>query len=119
MNMPKKAPKTIDEYLLTIPEDTRAKLVKIKKLIQKEAPKAEEAMTYGVPSFKLNGNLVNYAAFKNHIGLYASPSTLKHFKKELAGYKQAGSTIRFPLDEPIPYELIKKIVRFRVKENKK
>lgn len=102
----------IDKY----PKDVKLILNKIRAAIHKAAPKAEEAMGYGVPAFKLNGNLVFFAGFKKHIGFFpGGGSAMKKFKKELAEYEQSPGTIRFPLDKPIPYSLITKIVKFRVK----
>ena len=95
----------------------RAVLEKLRTLIQKAAPLAEETMSYGVPAFKLNnGNLVMYAAFKNHIGIYPEPDTILAFTKELAGYKTAKGSIKFMLDEPTPYPLIKKIITYKYKK---
>lgn len=89
-------------------------LLKIRKLILKAAPLATEAMSYGVPAFKLNGILIMYAAFTNHVGIYPEPQTIKAFKKELMDYEISKGTIRFKLAEPIPYRLIEKIVKYRV-----
>lgn len=114
---PKYMISTIDEYISQFPKDVQMILNKIRQLIKECAPKAEEAFAYGIPTFKLNGNLVHFAAFKKHIGFYPTPSGIKQFKKELSNYKTAEGTIRFPIDEPIPYDLIKKIVKYRVKEN--
>jgi len=106
----------IDEYIEQFPEEVQKVLQKVRRTIKKEAPNATEAMGYGVPTFKLNGNLVNFAAFKNHIGIYPGPDAIKAFKKELAGYKTSTGTIQFPLAKPIPYDLIRDIIRYRVKE---
>jgi len=110
---------TIDEYIAQFPKEIQEILSKIRSLISKEAPTAEEAMTYGIPTFKLNGNLVHFAAFKKHIGFYPTPSGIEAFKKELTEYEISKGTVRFPLDKPIPYVLIKDIVKFRVAENAK
>ncbi len=107
----------IDEYIASFQNDIQEILQKIRRLIQKTAPDATEAMSYGVPAFNLNGNLVLFAAFKKHIGLYPEPSGIEAFKKELSEYETAKGTIKFPLDRPIPYDLVKKIVKYRVKEN--
>lgn len=88
---------------------------KIRKLIQETAPSATEAISYGVPAFKLNGNLVLYAAFKKHIGIYPGPEIIDVFAKELVGYETAKGTIKFKIDDSMPYDLIKKIVKYRVK----
>lgn len=86
-------------------------------MVRKAAPEAEEAISYGIPTFKLHGNLVHFAAFKNHIGFFPAPSGIAAFKKELAAYKGAKGSVQFPLDQPLPLALITKIVKFRVKEN--
>ena len=117
MTMDKKTPQNIDEYIADFPEDIQAILQKIRALIREAAPEAEEAISYQMPTFKLNGNLVHFAAFTKHIGLYPTPSGTEAFKKELLPYKSGKGSIQFPLDQPIPYELIKEIVAFRVKEN--
>lgn len=109
----------IKKYIEKFPKAVQEKLKKIHKIISEEAPKAKEAMGYGVPTFKLNGNLVNFAAFKKHIGFYPMPSAIKKFEKELKEYETATGTIKFPFEKPVPYELIRKIVKFRVKEQKK
>jgi len=110
--------KTIDEYIAGYPKDIQAILKKIRITIQNAAPKATETINYGIPTFQLNGNLVHFAAFKNHIGFYPAPSGIEKFKKELSVYEGAKGSIKFPLDKPIPYTLIAKIVEFRVKENR-
>ena len=92
----------------------------MRETIQKAAPTAKEAILYAIPTFKLNGNLVHFAAFKNHIGFYpGGTSAIQTFKEELAPYKQGKGSVQFPLDKPIPFELVKKIVKFRVKQNQK
>ncbi len=111
------APANIDEYIATFPKDIQAKLQKIRATIKKAAPKAEEAIKYQIPTFTLNGNLVHFAAYKNHIGFYPAPSGIEAFKKELAPYESGKGTLKFPLDEPIPYGLITKVVKYRVKKN--
>ena len=111
------APKTIDEYIAGFPPDVQEILQKIRQTIRKAAPGAEETISYQMPTFKLKGNLVYFAGFKNHIGFYPVPTGIDKFKKELAAYKQGKGSIQFPLDQPIPYSLISKIVKFRVKEN--
>ena len=112
-----KAPKTIDDYMAGFPKDVQAILQKIRRTIRKAAPEAEEAISYQMPTFKLKGNLVHFAAFKNHIGFYPTPTGTEKFQKELAVYKGGKGSIQFPLDQPIPFGLITKIVKFRVKEN--
>ena len=108
----------VDAYIKTYTAEVRKILEKVRKTIHKAAPGAGEAMKYGIPTFTLNGNLVHFAAYKNHIGFYPSPPAIKVFKKELAGYEQSKGAIRFPLDKPIPYVLITKITKHRVEEVK-
>jgi uncharacterized protein YdhG (YjbR/CyaY superfamily) len=110
---------TIDEYIRTYPSNIQGILEKMRQIIKKAAPDAVEAISYQMPTFKLNGkNLVHFAAFKNHIGFYPIPSGIEAFKKELSPYKQGKGSVQFPLDEPIPLDLVEKIVKYRVKENK-
>lgn len=111
------APQNIDEYIAGFPPDIQAKLEKIRAAIRKAAPDAEEAIKYMIPTFTLQGNLVHFAAFKNHIGFYPAPKGIEAFKDELAEYEGGKGTIQFPLDKPIPYALIGKIVKFRVQDN--
>ena len=113
----KSAYTTIDQYIATFPVDVQTILKKVRATIRKAAPKAEETINYQMPTFKLNGNLVHFAAFKSHIGFYPVPTGIEKFKKELAPYPQGKGSVQFPLDRPIPYALIEKIVKFRVKEN--
>ena len=119
MDTNRKAPKTIDEYIAGFPKDVQQILEKIRKTIHEAAPEAEEAISYQMPSFKLKGNLVYFAAFKKHIGFYPIPSGIEKFKVELSVYKQGKGSVQFPLDKPIPYGLINRIVKFRVGENLK
>lgn len=110
---------SIDEYIKLHPTKVQKILQKIRQTIQKAAPKALETISYGIPTFDLNSHhLVHFAAFKKHIGFFPTSSPIPIFKKELIGYKTSKGTIQFPLDQPIPYDLIKKIVLFRIKENK-
>ena len=109
--------KTIDEYIASSPKDVQAILKKIRETVKKAAPDAEETINYGIPTFTLKGNLVHFAAFKTHIGFYPTPSGIEKFKKELSVYEGAKGSVKFPLDKPIPYALITRIVKFRVKEN--
>ena len=115
--MQTKTAKDIDEYIAGFPKDVQKILSKIRSTIKKAAPKAEEAISYQIPTFRLNGNLIHFAAYKNHIGLYPAPRAVEKFKKELERYGSSKATIKFPLDEPVPYDLITKIVEFRVKQN--
>jgi uncharacterized protein YdhG (YjbR/CyaY superfamily) len=114
-----KKPGTIDEYISGFPQEIQAILQKIRKTIKEAAPEAQEAISYQMPTFKLKGNLVHFAAFTNHIGFYPVPSGIEKFKTELSIYKQGKGSVQFPLDKPIPYDLIRKIVEFRVIENLK
>ncbi len=112
------APKTIDEYIAGFPNDVQEILEKIRRTIRKAAPDAEETIKYQMPTFTLKGNLVYFAAFKKHIGFYPPTSTgSAKFKKELSVYEGAKGSLRFPLDKPIPFGLISRIVKLRVKEN--
>jgi len=109
---------TIDEYVKTFPDDIQEILTAVRDQIKKAAPSAVKAISYQMPTFKLNGkNLVHFAAFKNHIGFYSTPSGTEKFKKELSKYKTSKGTAQFQLNEPIPFDLISKIVKFRVIEN--
>lgn len=108
---------TIDEYILQFSPHVQAILNKLKNVIKEAAPDAEEKISWKMPTFVLSGNLVHFAAFKNHIGFYPGPSGIEAFKSELSNYKGAKGSVQFPLDKPLPYELIGKIVIFRVAEN--
>ena len=110
--------KTIDDYIAEFAGPVQKLLRQMHSVIKEEAPEATEAISYAMPTFKLNGNLVHFAGYKNHIGFYPAPSGILAFEKELAGFKTSKGAIQFSLDKPLPTELIKKIVRFRVKENK-
>ena len=111
------APTNIDEYIAGFPPEIREILEKVRTTIREAAPGAEEAIKYQLPTFTLKGNLVHFGAFKQHIGFYPTPSGTEEFKKELSAYEGAKGSVRFPLDKPIPFSLISKIVKFRVKEN--
>jgi uncharacterized protein YdhG (YjbR/CyaY superfamily) len=117
MKSGRKTFKNIDKYLSTISKDLRIKLQQIRETIHKAAPKGEEVISYNIPAFKQNNVLVYFAAFKDHIGFFPTSKPIVVFKKELSKYKTSKGTIQFPLDEPIPYSLIKKITKFRVKED--
>ena len=108
---------SIDEYISGFPKDIQKVLQEIRNTIRKAAPDAEETINYAIPTFKLNGNLVHFAAFQKHIGFYPAPSGIDAFKKELSAYEGAKGSVQFPLDQPIPLALITRIVKFRVKEN--
>jgi uncharacterized protein YdhG (YjbR/CyaY superfamily) len=108
---------SIDEYIATFPKEIQKILEELRATIKDAAPEAEEKISYQMPTFALEGNLIHFAAFKNHIGLYPTPSGTQAFKRELSIYQGAKGSIKFPIDKPLPLELIKKIVMFRVKEN--
>lgn len=110
-------PKTIDEYISQWPADIKDRLESMRETIQKAAPKATEAISYGMPAFNLNGYLVYFAAYKSHIGFYPVPSGLKAFEKELSVFKTGKGSVQFPHDNPLPLALVTKIVKFRVQEN--
>ena len=111
---------SIDEYIATFPEEIQKILEELRAVIKAAAPKAEEKISYQMPTFTLNGgNLVHFAAFKKHIGFYPTPSGTEAFQKELSVYKGAKGSVQFPLDKPMPLKLIRKIVKFRVAENSK
>jgi len=107
----------VDTYIETFPEPVRAYLQEIRTLIREVAPEAEECLNYNIPTFKLKGNLVHFAGYKKHIGFYPTPSAMSAFDAELSGYKRAKGSVQFPLDQPLPIDLIRRMVEFRVKEN--
>ena len=111
------APKNIDDYIAEFPQDIQERLQLMRATIRQAAPKATEAISYQMPTFKLDGNLVHFAAFKNHIGFYPVPTGIEAFKKELSVYKTAKGSVQFPHNQPLPLKLITRIVKFRVKEN--
>ncbi len=112
-----KQPVTIDEYISTCPSEAQKLLEKMRKTIKESSPGAEETISYQIPTFRLNGqNLVHFAAFKDHISFFPTSSGREAFSKELSGYKGGRGTIQFPLGKPIPFALVRKIVKFRVKE---
>ncbi|HEY0739350.1 MAG TPA: DUF1801 domain-containing protein [Herpetosiphonaceae bacterium] len=117
MNTDQTAPTTIDEYIAGFPQDVQAMLEQVRATIKAAAPEAEETIKYQMPTFMLKGNLVYFAAFKKHIGFYPVPSGIEAFKDELAVYKQGKGSIQFPLDQPLPLDLISRIVKWRVQEN--
>lgn len=110
---------SIDEYIAAFPQEIQIILQEIRAVIKESAPKAEEKISYQMPTFFLNGNLVHFAAFKKHIGFYPTPSGTEAFQKELSIYKGAKGSVQFPLDEPMPLKLISRIVKFRAAENLK
>jgi len=117
METNKSTPKDIDQYIARFPADVQEILEKIRLTIREAAPEAKEKISYQMPTFTLEGNLVHFAGYKKHIGFYPTPSGIEKFKKEISVYKWAKGSVQFPLNQPIPYELISKIVTFRVKEN--
>ncbi len=109
---------TVDDYIAGFPKKTQSILKKIRNLILSNAPDAAESMAYAMPAYKTKGKpLVYFAAYKNHIGFYATPTGHKAFEAELSAYKQGKGSVQFPLNKPMPYDLIARIVKFRVKEN--
>src|SRR5512145_406013 len=105
--------KDIDQYIALFPKEVQEVLGKLRSTIKETAPDATEAISYGIPTFKLNGNLVHFAAYKNHVGFYPGAEAIVVFEKELAPYKQSKGTVQFPIEEPIPYDLVKRIVEYR------
>jgi len=112
----RKASETIDSYIAAYPKDVRILLQELRKAIRLSAPGAEETISYQMPAFRLNGILVYFAAFKNHIGFFPTASAVEAFKKELSPFDTSKGTIRFPLDKPVPLALVKRIVKYRVKQ---
>ncbi len=109
---------TIDEYIATFPAPIQELLQQVRATIKAAAPEATEKISYQMPTFFLNGNLVHFAAFKNHIGFYPAPRGIEAFKEELDQYKGAKGSVQFPLDQPMPLDLIRRIVEFRADENR-
>jgi|SRR5512137_23718 uncharacterized protein YdhG (YjbR/CyaY superfamily) len=108
----------IDDYISEFPADVQVLLKKIRKIIKEAAPEAVESIAYGMPAYKTNGKpLVYFAGFRNHIGFYATPTGHKQFSAELSKFKQGKGSVQFSLDKPVPFDLIKRIVEFRVVEN--
>lgn len=108
---------TIDEYIALFPEDVQKKLKELRKVIKAAAPDAVEKISYQMPTFFLEGNLVHFAAYKNHIGFYPAPRGIEAFAEELSIYESSKGTAKFPIDKPLPLDLVSKIVKFRVTEN--
>lgn len=109
--------KDTDEYIARFPAEVRVILDELRATIKKAAPEARESISYQMPAYALNGPLVYFAAYKNHIGFYPTGSGIENFKNELSAYSGSKGTVRFPLDQPLPFDLITKMVKFRVKEN--
>lgn len=119
MKSDKPHPKNIDDYISVFPPEIRLLLEEIRQTIRDAAPEATEAISYQMPTFKLNGNLIHFAAFKNHIGLYPAPTGIEAFRKDLSVYKSGKGSVQFPITDPLPLDLITRIVRFRVDEVRK
>jgi uncharacterized protein YdhG (YjbR/CyaY superfamily) len=110
---------TIEEYIASFPPDVQEKLRGIRTVIRRAAPDTEEAIRYGIPTFRQNGsNLVHFAAFKDHLGFFPTSSGVEQFQKELSSYRISKGTIQFPLDKPVPYDLVERITLFRAGENR-
>jgi uncharacterized protein YdhG (YjbR/CyaY superfamily) len=116
MKMRKKY-ETIDQYIAGFPTDVQAMLQEIRKTIKKAAPEAVEKISYGIPTFFLKSNLVHFGGYKNHIGFYPGSGAINQFKEELSAYEQSKGTVRFPLDKPVPLDLIRRVTEVRVREN--
>ncbi|OPZ84152.1 MAG: hypothetical protein BWY74_04279 [Firmicutes bacterium ADurb.Bin419] len=110
---------SVDEYILQFPNEVQEILQELRRLVKDTAPEAEEKISYQMPTYYLHGNLVHFAAYKNHIGFYPTPTAIEAFKKELSNYKGAKGSVQFPINKPMPFDLIRKIVEFRVSENKR
>ncbi len=116
--MPRPKPTSIDEYIARFPKETQKVLKLIRATIRKAAPRAEETISYAIPAYKLDGKaLIYFAAFTNHVSVYPAPRGKDEFRDELAKYKGVKGTVQFPLDKPVPNDLITRIVKFRAKEN--
>lgn len=118
MDGEKQAPTTVDEYISAYSEAVQQSLQAVREAVRGAAPEAEEAISYGVPTLRLNGNLVSFGASKNHIGFYPTPAAIEAFQERLAPYKGAKGSVQFPYDQPLPLELIADIVRFRAEQQK-
>ena len=112
----KQAPANSDEYIEAYPDDVQAILREMRRVIREAAPQAEEVMSYGVPGFRQKKNLVQFGAAKNHIGFYPTPAAIEAFKQQLAPYATSKGAIQFPLDQPIPYDLVREITEYRVRQ---
>lgn len=110
---------TIDEYILQFPSEVQVILRELRQVIKETAPEAEEKISYQMPTFYFHGNLVHFAKHKNHIGFYPTPTGIEAFKKELSVYKGAKGSVQFPMDKPLPLELIREIVKYRIDENQR
>jgi len=119
MDNRKKEFTSIDEYIATFPNDVQKILQELRATIKAAAPDAQEKISYQMPTFFLKGNLVHFAAYKNHIGFYPTPSGIEKFQKELSKFEGAKGSVQFPINQPLPLDLVQKIVEFRVIENLK
>ena len=108
---------TVEKYIASQPADLQERLIALRKFIRNLVPEAGEKMAYGIPTFTLRGNLVHFAAYRSHIGFYPGSEAVEHFMPELGSYQTSKGTIQFPLDNPLPYDLIERIVRFRVEKS--
>ena len=117
MESSKTAPSTIDAYIQMFPGNVQALLESLRRAIREAAPEAEETISYQIPTFKQNGILVHFAAFKNHIGFYPTPSGIEAFREELSAYESSKGSVKFLMDQELPLDLVSRIVRFRVQEN--
>ena len=117
MEKAKVVPETVDQYIAAFPADVKKRMQQLRKTIKAGAPKADELISYQMPGYKYFGMLVYFAAYKNHIGFYPGTGGLLEFYKELSSFKSAKGSVQFPHDRPIPYDMISKIVKFRVKQN--
>jgi uncharacterized protein YdhG (YjbR/CyaY superfamily) len=118
MNSIKNKILTIDEYISGYPKNVQVILNNLRKIVKEVAPEAKETINYQIPTFQLKGNLVHFAAYSKHIGFYPTPSAISAFRKELSVYQGAKGSVQFPINQPIPYKLVKRIVEYRVKENR-
>lgn len=118
MSADKRTAQTIDSYIAGYPPEVQERLAAIRAAVREIAPQAEEAIKYGIPTFVLDGNLVHFGAYKHHIGFYPTPSGLEQFDEELAKYPRSKGAVQFPLDQPLPLDLIRRITVFRVQENR-
>lgn len=115
----KAKPRSIDDYISVYPKRVQVMLQELRAVIKEAAPDAREAINYNIPTFKLEGNLVHFAAYVNHIGFYPTPSAITAFTGELSAWEGAKGSVKFPLENPLPFDLIRRMVKFRVEENLK
>jgi len=110
-------PNSIDDHISAFPPETQHLLQQVRDTIKAVAPEATETISYGIPTFQFHGNLVHFAGYAHHIGFYPGASSIREFTKDLSGYKTSKGTIQFPLDKPIPFDLVRRITEFRLAEN--